>query len=625
MLKQIEFHTSETLRSFLSRTAAANGAGDMRALLKHLGTTYGKIVSCSRPADKSISAELRISAERLQRAKAVKADGSRVSVNGHVLDIKAFWRGRYRYCPMCLMNDMTAEAGNALVRPFERMSWSVARVTACHVHCVGLVTSEDFGRASDDFVRCVSSRWAVVERNAARCEAVEMNASDRYFAARLDEASAEVVFLDEVPYQAAVEICANLGCLMVLGPKTVVMADQPYAAIKRFQHAGFDFLSQGEEALRSHLTELARRYWDTAAWHPVASLFGNLYEVLNRHQEDYPSVVKIIREVVQENLPVGPEDLFLGASFERRVHTIATVARQYAIPSRTVRNMLSDAGLIDDKVRFESDGKISLGSDVLREEFEHEAHLVGFAQLVRILGLQDFADSCILIGDWEHALRPRRTRDRGDRYSMPEARRLLDRLAARAGDFRGHDMVNISDAARLALTSNDEVIQLLESGALYRVASVGNRFSGISVSYLEVRERLALPYCGALHFEDVAVALDMPVALARTLMREASLPVSTIDLRERSKAYPVIWPAALDEFQRQHVSADELAMNAEMKFEVLVASLELKGVRPSVETKSGRPVFFRRSQVARKIVVAPLQAELENVGDPHRGYTPHHS
>ncbi|MDM9627855.1 TniQ family protein [Rhizobium sp. S152] len=602
MLNRVEFHSSETLKSFLSRSAAANGAGDMRSLLKHLGTTYAKFSSEIRPSDEYVSAELGISAERLARARRSKAGSSaRFKLNGHLLDRRSLWLGPLRYCALCLMDDMTTRTDRPVVRPFGRMSWTVESVSACPVHSIKLSIADNLGREPDDFARDVSSRWAVVEYQASRCERVELHACDHYFADRLDAREVAVPLVDEIPFYPAMQICENLGALVDRGPTALGMAKLPADELARLRHVGFDLLARGEGALRSFLTGAARRYWDTAAWHPMTSLFGNFYQVVSRNQNDYPTAVKILRDVVQNNLPVGPDDVFLGAPFERRLHTVATIVRQHAISYRAVRGILCDAGIIDESVRFTGDANIRIEGDVLRDTFEREANLVSQSSLIRITGMSDLFETCVFDPGWEYSLQPQTTYNRGKLYRISDAFDLLARLSANAGDHSGSDMVTVSEAARLAMTSKDEVIQLLAKGALQRVSTTGKRFSGITVSYLEVRENLAKPYCGALHYEDVSIVLNLPLNLVKSLMQDGALPVSLVELPGWIKTYPVIWPAALDVFTDLNVSVAELAARDKSTPEAVVAKLEDGGIFPSVKTRGGLPVFYSREVLGERV------------------------
>lgn len=598
MLKHVEFHTAETLKSFLSRTAAVNGAGDMRALLKHLGTSWGKVSGEMRLDESHLSTELGISVERLYLAKFQRISRTRVSVNGHEFRAGSFRPGPYHYCPLCLVDDMSVHTGSNIERPFARLSWAMTIIDVCTVHGVRLAVAEDFGRASDDFVRCVSSRWAKVEHQASRCEATELSPSVRYFSDRLGVGSIRVPLLDELTFQAAVDVCEHLGCQLGHGSE-INLSQQPPEMRARFQSDGFRLIAQGEEALRAHLTDAAKRYWSTAAWHPLSSLFGNLHLVLSRHVEAYPRLTRLLREIVQKNLPVGPEDTFLGAPCERRIHTVSTIARQHEIPKSTVRAILGRAALLDSSDRFKGDAEITFGNDVLRDEFEREAHLVSYDNLIRRMGLFELADTCVFDPSWEFALRRRPTFDRGELYSVADAEALFDRMT-RSASGGANGLVSIRDAARLSLSSPTEVVQLLASGALKRVGRFGRRFAGIKVSYTEVRDKLAETYdSNVLHYEDVAGELAISVPLANALMREQRLPVSIIDLPGYSKTYPVMSRAALDRFRGEHISVSDCATERGLPRDTVIACLEHANVLPSIITDRGLPVFFKREDVER--------------------------
>jgi|GEM_PF-3642283 len=601
MLTRVEFHASETLQSFLSRTAAVNGAGDMRSLLKHLGTNWSQISSDTRFDGRNLAADLGISAARLDHAKFRRIGRTRVSVNGHEFKAGSFRSGPHRYCPLCLVHDMTVNTGSDLERPFARLPWALANIDACAVHGVRLAVTEDFGRASNDFVRCVSSRWAVVDYHASRCEAVELKASDLYFSDRLGGGSIRVPLLDELTFQAALDLCEHVGCHLEHGCEILSVSQQAPETRARLRQDGFHLIAQGEEALRNHLSDSAKRYWATAAWHPRSSLFGNLYQLLDRNVDAYPKLTGLLRGIAQEHLPLGPEDIFLGAPCERRIHTISTISRHYKIPRPTVRAMLSRADLLDTSHRFKGDADIAFGKDVLRDEFEHEAHLIGHVALVRRMGLSDFTDTCIFDPSCDFALRTRSTVDRGELYSVGDAEQLFDRLtkSVAAG---GDDFVTIRDAARLALTSPNEVIQLLAGGALKSVAGFGRHFFGIKVSYLEVRGKTQARYdATVLHYEEVAHELIISVALANTLMRERKLPVSIVDLPGFSKTYPVISRAALEVFRGEYISLNECAAEKGLQRGTLIKCLEDATVCPSIATDGGVPVFYRKQDIERAL------------------------
>jgi len=598
MLKRVEFHASETTRSFLSRTAAVNGASDMRSMVKHLGGNLKAVLAGSRPACEKLSAELHVPADRLVFGCKVITKGRLSTINEHVLEGSSFHSGALRFCPHCVADDLLKRQGDVLGRSFERLSWMVSDIGICSIHELALASSpENAGTINHDFVRCVSSRLKVVEAAIENAERATVSPAERYFAERLDQAPAGTSYLDKFPYFGARNLSLYVGSLKTFGASASVRFLDKHAARETLE-TGFEILAGGEPNFHAFVTDVAKHYWKTAAWHPAATIFGNLYHYLQGRAKhgDHQEVIALLRDVVVDVLPLGPEDNFFGPLEHRRLHTVATAARQYGIPRTEVRALLTQEGVIDQSHRFKSDAEIVFKADVMGRRFQDRGDLVTMRRLIESTRAGDFKYECFFDQNWRYALHPKENvPGRLPRYSIAEASDLLARMTSRAENFSGPDMVSLRDAARLATCSFTRLCTMLVEGQLSRVFyDERQRFAGIKVSYKELREAIHGQYRGDFHIEDAAELFEISVPSARALMLDGTLPAEVIAGLGYNAPRLVMSREVAMSLAKANVAVEKLAADAGVRPSRVIDDQLRSGRLPSIVSRSGMAVFFPR-------------------------------
>jgi hypothetical protein len=153
--------------------------------------------------------------------------------------------------------------------------------------------------------------------------------------------------------------------------------------------------------------------------------------------------------------------------------------------------------------------------------------------------------------------------------------------------------------AKVFLKAMTELLTQLVEGGLSKVSfHEAQKFGGVRVSYLELREKRASPYPGYLHYEDVALLAQIPVALARTLMEHETIPATWIPLAELPRTYRVMSPKMFERFTSENVSVYALAKNMGLVKKSVVAKLKGAGIKPSISFSDQEPVFYLRHEAS---------------------------
>lgn len=495
MLRAIELHRSETIMSYVSRLAAANGVSTTESLLQQMGTSSHHLWHGYKMAINAVAQHVDRPVDEVLDASFQPVTTGIVAVRGHRLERRKFWAGTPRYCPLCVLEDAERRPGPYKARPFGRLSWAIEEHRTCHVHDIKLVSARMGSHSMrHEFYNAVSADMQTVSFHAARSAQVRSHAADLYFSARLDGRTSGNDWLDAIPYHIATAVAERIGALIVHGTNKgfdrLSLEDSLNA-----RRTGFDVLAAGPSGLQAFARYWIRQRWRQNFRHTGATIFGGLYRYLSHSLSDpgTKTIADVLRSVALETLPLNGQNSFLGARGDGRIDTVLGVSKRYRIPYQRVWTILKEEGIADDTDVAKSSTVFKFEVTPLKSRFESEAGGMSLLRLIKSYKLEPFLKSLIFDPDWPHSLRAVAIANsfRRRHFRVIEVDALLDRLTARATGENGAGLSLLPFAGVKAGCTLNEVITLLADGRLVEVAyRPRDKFQGILVSPEEIRNCL---------------------------------------------------------------------------------------------------------------------------------------
>lgn len=318
----VEQGFDETILSFVSRLAAANGAFDVHDFCWHAEISHQAL------ADGNLDEIARV----LEMAGAmpgdsqwrnIKRDGLFFEVNKERIARSNLVRHRLRYCPHCLEEDLASGKGPRAARPYGRASWWVSFLRICRKHEVILVTARPFEQGSSlDFAHMVAAESETDDREKEP-EPCRVTSYETYVDGRLWGRISSDGWIDSLPLYVAGRICEYVGATMLFG-KRYENAQITDADWIRAADAGYQVVSGGQAAFADFVRGLHREFWSEDMAYLGPLLYGRLYERLTCDNGDpaYDPVRQVVYDVALQDLPSGLGELMFGRVLKLQDHSI---------------------------------------------------------------------------------------------------------------------------------------------------------------------------------------------------------------------------------------------------------------------------------------------------------------
>ncbi|WP_280987315.1 TniQ family protein [Fulvimarina endophytica] len=354
--------------SFTSRVAALNGR-PMPNFLREMGIHPNDIDRGRSPAVRHLAEIAGANAENLVRATPVRSkDEAFTDLCGERLRRLSVHRTYFRYCPMCVADDIATFEGPITARPWLRTEWIVSHVRSCDRHGIILANASPERRRFEapDFNGTMAEDLGHLDAIRAGCPTVPYSPFQRWLLGRLRGERDASNWLDGLDLYVAIGACEGLGVSALHPPKvkasTLTEADWAAAADEGFAHA-----SGGPAAVEKLLGRLNAVQMQTrGVWAP-RDTFGYGYVVLERDPGDtaWDPVRDVLVDFAMREMPLKAGIKVLGRVVERQaVHTIRTAAHASGAHALTVRrlfereNLGADAlaaGLMDHRVTVDAE------------------------------------------------------------------------------------------------------------------------------------------------------------------------------------------------------------------------------------------------------------------------------
>ena len=490
-LLRVPFFSNELFTSHLSRTARANGTWKMRAFCLDLGIKFDSVVCGDAEQISKFSALLSYSETDLISRSVRAISGGRVAIGGASFPSWALSTAAIRFCPNCLDEDELDAARMPGVRRYARVQWAFQCIRTCHRHERLLVPLALTGADPNpnDFCAVLDTAHITAAKPRVFCAPSDF---ELFVIDRLDGQGGKGGLLDTFALPDCIDLCELFGMAALKG-RRFSPKNRDEAFMSTAADVGFLVLKEGESGVHRELNELARSANRRRA--RGTSLYGSLYELLERRPSTYDPIKRIVREHSVELLPHLSGTNVFGETTGERWMTIAAIASASGASAELVSLYLRQHGHIQ-MVR-KRPHSVEISPAIARAAIKVLKDAVTFNEVRAILGctaeeLQSLvlANAVKPIVGEPHEHRPRSLMDR---FSRAEVEKLRDHVieGARANvDLEG--LVFLRVAIRRTGCNPADAFSLITERRLALMSCDPKRslFAGVKVEFRELEEKL---------------------------------------------------------------------------------------------------------------------------------------
>ncbi|MBY5324447.1 TniQ family protein [Rhizobium leguminosarum] len=598
----VDFHSDETVPSFCSRLAAANGVASMREFCSHLGLNVQAIIAGDAEEVGRLMTFAGLGPRDANRGSVRKIDNP-AAVKGEVIVARSYSTSRLRYCPRCLREDVENGSGLKIARPYGRTLWCFSFIRTCRRHEVGLQTidARDIDPSGyHDVARMVEK----VLRSKDFDKDIPRQVShpfERYAEDRLTRENNKRLWIDEFPFYMVARLCEMTGAMEKFGKmfRSDRMSEADWADAAQI---GFQIMSEGRAAFEDHLRTWHEPFWKTKGHVGGGLLYGRLYEHLAHESEDpaYDPIRKIMCDVTLDALPFGPGDYLFGPISKRRVHSVHSAALEYRIHPRTMLKLAENAGIIIPGSGYTPERKLMKAAAA--------------RQMMKAVGAaMDWEDAMARLGVtrtmW-NAL------SKGYIEALPETSRqgmhalydpgVIDTFIARATSKATlpadatDGLLPIEKIVKKTNCKFVEVIDLLLEERLMR-AAVGDQGTGLGrlrFDLEEIADLLRLPDHGGLSLREISKRLTANDRVVRRLVDLGHLASEIAINPVKRCEQQIVREEALADFVREFVSLYVLAKERRENIGAVKRVLTHLGIDPAFPPEDVGARFYRRRDVS---------------------------
>lgn len=281
---------------------------------------------------------------------------------------------RVTYCPRCILNDLE-DAQHSKGLPVGQINWAFSPVRTCSVHSIPLVRERGQGPATLflDVAAHLPDREKL-SGIAGLSKRREVSGLQRYVENRLAGGSGPS-WLDGQNIDLATRATEMLGACIIFGSfvNLPTLNQTQWDAAGR---VGFEFVSQGENGIRTGLEMLQRDATCSMKHAGPQAVFGVLYQWIQfkRYKKPIGPFREVFREHILDTVPLAAGvDLFGEPVANRRRHSVSSLSQELDMHPKTVQNTLKIGGLLDQNYDPEKDlGAVSVWqAECLLKKLKH--------------------------------------------------------------------------------------------------------------------------------------------------------------------------------------------------------------------------------------------------------------
>ncbi|EJC80818.1 hypothetical protein Rleg4DRAFT_2482 [Rhizobium leguminosarum bv. trifolii WSM2297] len=599
--------------SFASRLSAANGYRSLKSLLASGGTNVTDLAKGDPEALAKLARWSGAAPDHLAELAIVSSKDHNTWRIGEAVFNKDMRRGnRFRYCPTCIVDDVSHGKEHPAARPYVRAQWLTKAVVNCSQHHRPLVEVDFPNHHEHDFARYVANNLPAIEHVAKEDFEAQSISVDLYAENRIKGIYREQ-YLDRFPAYVAIDLPTYLGRLLKRNDATwaLVPAELRDASLREI---GFHFARQGAEVIRQLVTTFIR------AKRPDGGekfLFGHLGRWLrsNSSKPEYAELVELFQDVAERNLPFGPGDFCFVPVRKRYLHSIKTASAQYGLVEKRVIRLLRDAGCIgDEKLHY---SRIHFDAEKAHGILMNAAETLTSRQVRLELAVTEEFMADLLESGLLPTVEARpdiRKFSRIRREDLTEFKRSI--VAASTCSNADEGMGTIFEVSQKCGCRAHEVLAIVLKGGLSKVSAPKIDHFKIHGVVVDIDEAVRLvvgnresafqrDHAGYVSVEDARVILRVKPLTIKYLLQHGLLSLSKISSPVSSRSKEFITLASLEAFQSEYVTLGELSTRYATHAIAVTNALEKIGVKPSPERAGAVTRFYRRVEVENVIINAP--------------------
>ncbi len=348
LFPHLPFDGSETHLSFAARLAPFHTGGRVVPFLNDLGIRAIDLARGDRSAVIALCHHADVDPHPVLENTPISTGKGRYHLRDEAISADFLSNPATAFCPACLLEDDRAGMDRALARR-GRFEWPLRVVRTCPVHEIALI--DRARRTWDDQFHELAVR--VPERGdalrALTDQAVRRAVSplQEYAMSRLT-GLAGPEWLDSQSLEQAVRATEMIGALVEFGASRWVR-DLSADEWDRAGRAGYALTSNGEAGIREGLSQVQAAFRKTGRRPLHRNVFGRLFEWLAspKTAKDAGDIKRIVREHMADTVEMATGEMLLGERVpERRLHSVASLAKESGLHPKTLRHLLIAQRLI---------------------------------------------------------------------------------------------------------------------------------------------------------------------------------------------------------------------------------------------------------------------------------------
>ncbi len=579
----LQFDPIETPLSYAARLARFHAAKPMLPFLRDMGISPEAIAS-SEPYALARLADISGTPLEGLCANAPVRNGKRLyNLRGEIVTAEFLANPFTVFCPACLAQDDQTGARRG------RWEWALSVMRTCPHHQIPLVRQAQvtWDDKLHELDRRVPERGAKLDALVTKARPRCVSPLQEYVLRRLN-GTVGPEWLDAQTLDQATRAAELLGVLVAFGPTQKL----PNLTSDDWDHAGrvgFDFVARGEKGIREALEAQIRKFDDATGKPGPRKIFGCFYNAIahSKSLKEPGDIARILREVIINNIAMPTGAKVLGVELpERRLHTVASLAKEQDLDSRTLSNLLIAAGVIPDRA--------STHFPVLVEQGREIAARV--KRMVHVISLPDALNCARPLVDYlfaDRLLTPIYSGRPGTRgrtqksVDREEVAKLVGKLHAQAIDMDlvSEELAPISKAAEKAKVPALTVVHLILGGFLGRVVRLTGEqgIGALRVDPAEVKRHAPMLMTG-LSPVDAFGALKLPRDVGWRLVdrfpEDVSLPLDCVNGNADDHLIPRFDSAAVADFKARFTHPARIAEQYGLQVGEVIDRLKRRGIRP---------------------------------------------
>lgn len=579
----LPFDPNESPLSYTARLARYHANKPMLPFLRDMRIPPEKIASGEFDALSKLSEISGTPVEDLCRNVPVRKGKRTYDLRGELVTAEFLANPFTVFCPACLAEDDRIGLRRG------RWEWALSVVRTCSLHEIPLLRQAQV--AWDDKLhelsRRVPERGEKLDAMISKAPRRSVSPLQEYVTRRLD-GKVGPKWLDAQTLDQATRATELLGVLIAFGPTQKL----PELSVDDWDHAGrvgFASTAGGEYTIREALEVQFRKFDDASGTPGARKIFGCFYNALSHSKslKEPGDIARILREVIIERIALPAGSKMLGTELAvRQLHTVASLAEEQGLDTRTLRSLLVAARVVPDDARAHFSFPIEKGREVA-QRMKRIVHVISVPEELnckRPLVDDLFADRMLTPIYYGNPGACGRTQKAVVREEIAG---LLGRLHGKAAkvDRTNSKMVPVSKAAEKAKVPTITVVHMILGGFLEHVYRLADQegIGALRIDPAEIKRHAPVFNKGlspAEAFGDMKIPREVGWCLVDRCPEEVSLPVVWVFGPEREHRIPRFDPKTVADFKARFTHPARIAEQHGLQVAEVVGRLRRRGIRP---------------------------------------------